>query len=143
MGKGEKLDKFNRMKHLLDQSGFHFFSDAEKSVCLIRFGDLGNSDYDTVFVTLQGSDDDIIVATLTILDGEKGYHYPPEVLEECMRFNKGVGLLKAQYDERYGDIDVSYETWLATLPENLATGIHLLAGKANSLAQQLKNMLKE
>lgn len=139
----ERAEKFERLKHLLEQSGLHYFADPEKIVCLIRFGDLDYTDYNTIFVTLQGTDDDIIVATLTILDGEKGYHYSPALLEECMKFNKKVGLLKAQYDERYGDIDVSYETWLATLPEHFAMGIHLLAGRGNELAKKLKTMVKK
>ena len=137
------LERFERLKHLLTQSGLHYFADPEKKVCLIRFGDLDSTDYDTIFVTLQGSDDDIIVATLTLLDGEKGYHYTIKILEECMKFNKKVGLLKTQFDERYGDIDLSYETWLATLPENLAVGIHLLAGRGNELAKKIKKMLSE
>jgi len=138
-----KLEKFERLKHLLEQSGLHYFADPEKTVCLIRFGDLEFTDFDTIFVTLQGSDDSVVVATLTLLDGEKGYHFPSQVLEECMRFNKKVGLLKTQYDERYGDIDMSYETWLATLPEHLSTGIRLLAGRGNELAKKLKDMLKK
>ncbi|RKZ27865.1 hypothetical protein DRQ26_02335 [bacterium] len=142
MSKSNRAEKFERLKHLLEQTGLHYFADGDKEVCLVRFSDLEHTDYDTVFITLQGSADDIIVATLTILDGDKGYHYSTEVLEECMKFNKNVGLLKAQYDERYGDIDVSYETWLATLPENFNTGIQLLAGKGNDLARVLKSMMK-
>ncbi len=142
MPQKERDEKFERLKHLLKQSGLHYFADADKEVCIIRFSDLEYTDYDTVFITLQGSSDDIIVATLTILDGDKEYHYSPTVLEECMKFNKNVGLLKAQYDERYGDIDVSYETWLATLPEHFNTGIQLLAGKGNTLAKKLKKMIK-
>ncbi len=136
-------EKFDRLKTLLRQANLSFFADPEKKVCLIRFADLKNTDFDTIFLALQGSDEDIIVATLTLLDGEKGYHYPPKVLEECMKFNKEYGLLKAQYDERYGDIDLSYETWLATLPENLAVGIGLLASKGELLAKQLKNIIEE
>ncbi|MCD6594577.1 hypothetical protein J7L68_02740 [bacterium] len=135
--------KFDRLKILLEQANLSYFADPEKKVCLIRFGDLKNTDFDTIFLALQGSDDDIIVATLTLLDGEKGYHYPVKVLEECMKFNKQYGLLKSQYDERYGDIDLSYETWLATLPENLAVGIGLLASKGNLLAKQLKDIIKK
>ncbi len=136
-----RREKFERLKLLLSETGLHFFADSDKLICLLRFGDLDNTDFDTIFVTLQGGDSDIIVATLTILDGEKGYVYTPEVWKECMRFNKHVGLLKAQYDERYNDIDVSYETWLATLPENLALGIRMLAAEGNQLAKRLKALL--
>ncbi len=139
----ERQEKFERLKLLLEQSGLHFFADTDKTVCLIRFGDLEYTDFDTIFVTLQGADNDIIVATLTVLDGEKGYHYSPRILEECMRFNKNVALLKAQYDERYGDIDLSYETWLAVLPENISMGIRLLAGRGNELGKLLKDILQK
>ena len=134
-------ERFERLKLLLDQAELAYFADPDKGVCLMRFSDLKNSDFNTIFLALQGVDEDIIVATLTILDGEKGYHYPFKVLEECMKFNKKFGLLKAQYDERYGDIDISYETWMATLPENLATGIKLLASNGDKLAKRLKNII--
>ncbi len=142
MDSQETAQKFERLKLLLEQSGMSYFADPEKGVCLIRFRELKNTDFNTIYVALQGTNDDIIVATLTLLDGEKGYHYPLKVLEECMKFNKKYGLLKTQYDERYGDIDISYETWLATLPENLAVGIRLLASRGDELAGGLKKMLK-
>ena len=137
----ERKEKFERLKFLLEETRFNFFADSDKGVCLIRFGDLENADFDTVFVYLQGSESDIIVATLTLLDGEKGYRYPREIYEECLRFNKKVALLKTQFDERYGDIDISYETWLATLPENLEMGIELLVSHGDAFAGELKKML--
>lgn len=137
-----RREKFERLKFLLEETRFNFFADPDKGVCLLRFADLKNTDFDTVFLSLQGSESDIIVATLTLLDGEKGYEYPPEVYEACLKFNKKVALLKAQLDERYGDIDLSYETWLATLPEHLEIGIELLVSHGDEFARQLKEMLK-
>ncbi len=138
----EHLQKFERLKLLLDQAGINYLADPDKAVCAVRVRELRNCDFNTVYIALQGNGEDIIVATLTILDGEKNYHYPKNVLENCMKFNKQYGLLKTQYDERYGDIDLSYETWLATLPENFAIGLHLLITNGDDLAKDLKNLIR-
>ncbi len=140
MDEQEKRDKFERLKLLLDRTTLNYFADPDKGVCLVRFADM-KTDFDTVFVYLQGAENDIIVATLTLLDGEKGYHYTKEIYEACLKFNKKVALLKAQFDERYGDIDLSYETWLAILPEHLQMGIELLVSHGNALVSELRRML--
>jgi hypothetical protein len=136
----DSMQKFERLKLILEQTGLLYFADTEKQLCLLRFGDLTYTDFDTIYLSLRGRDNDVIVATLTLLDGEKKYPFNTGVFEHCLKFNKNVGLLKTQFDSKHGDIDLSYETWLATLPEHLYLGIHLLASEGNELARELKSL---
>lgn len=135
-------EHFERLKYLVEQTGLPFFADTEKQVIIIPVPSKA-SDTDSIFITLQGGEKNIIVATFTVLNGDRNYKYPNEIFKECMKFNKHEGLIKAEYDERYGDIDVTYESWIGTLPEQLSVGIKLLFMSGEKLAKLLKPIVEK
>lgn len=142
MNSEQEKEHFERLKYIIEQTGLPFFADAEKQVILIPVPSK-MADSDSIYITLQGSEKNIIVATFTVLNGDKKYKYPSEVFKECMKFNKHEGLIKAEYDERYGDIDITYESWIGTLPEHLSVGIKLLFAGGEKLAKLIKPLVEK
>ncbi|MCD6595667.1 hypothetical protein J7L68_08340 [bacterium] len=134
---------FDVLKKLLDATSIPYIADDKKELCAIEVGESKESDSKTIFVRLDGGNNDFVIARITIIDGKKNCDFPPEIYKECLEFNQRTGLLKTQYDTQYGDIDLTYETWLSTSPDDFTRGLRYLADNADVLAKKLKTFIKK
>jgi len=133
---------FADLKTVLDAGGVPYIADDAEEVCVISLDGLEESDGKMIYIKLEGVNKEFVVARLTIIDGIDGTEYMGDVYRECLVFNHGTGLLKAQYDPKYGDIDITYEAWISTPPEDFVKGIQFLVEKADKLAAKIKKILK-
>ena len=134
---------FDKLKKLLDATSIPYIADDKKQLCAIQLDDLKESDTKTIFVRLDGANKDFIIARITIIDGKNGTDFPPELYKECLEFNQRTGLIKTQYDSQYGDIDLTYVTWLSTSPDDFTRGLRYLVDDADALAKKLKPLMRK
>ena len=133
---------YEQLKAKVDSLGINYLADDSKQVCAIPVDGLKYCDDKTIYISPAGENKDFFVARLTVFDGDERTRFSADFFKRCLVFNYEKGIIKVQFDPKYYDIDLTYEGWLTTSAADMKKGLQWMVGVADSLAKDLKGMLK-